>query len=720
MNADVIAANGGAANPLPAYYGGGSYPGAPGSGAPGSDYPGGGGGGGAPGSGAPGSNYPGGGSDAPGSGAPGSDYPGGGSGSYPGAPGAGAPGSNYPGGGPPGGDYPGYPGCAPGASCPGGPGYPGGAGYPGYPSGSGEDDDYPGPIPAAGNKTPFQTGTSDGAVAGPNNGIFDGMGMYAGTFPGTIYDALMANPDVSGVYADTQGFIAVEHNQTVVHTRAAVAKDADTEVADPPATLFARLVARALGRRGPTTIVKQKTATWNLARLAYHVKPTGANATLFPYNSTAGAGVDIYLIDTGIFIGHSDFGGRAKWGKTVKSLEGKTTDDNGHGTHLAAIAAGARYGVAKAANLVAVKVASDSGAAFASDVVAGIHWTIGAVKASKRPSVISFSLGSAVNGAIDAAAEKAVKKGIHFVAAAGNDGGDGSAHSPARSPQVIAVGAFDDMDAKAPFSNAGSTVDIWAPGVSITSAWLGRPDASAALSGTSMAAPHVAGLIAYVIGMYGNQKPAEMKKVRAPPVSCTRAGLTCARSGSRSRRGTARSPGSAGTTTTGWRTTAGPRRATRSRSRPSRSRQAWPCPRPHPHRAPRALARVRAHPFRPPRLLRHPPRRAQPQQRQPRQRRKRPHRRQHLQPMRTLWRNAGCLVSMRVNLHRSRPCTSHRPRSRRPIARDAYRTAVSSCFEPVSSVVAPSLAPSSQSIDLLPLDPRTRHFATEHFTVYQH
>lgn len=190
----------------------------------------------------------------------------------------------------------------------------------------------------------------------------------------------------------------------------------------------------------------------------------------------------------------------------------QTTDDNGHGTHLAAIAAGDQHGVAKKASLVAVKVASDAGAAFASDVVAGIHWTIKAAKKSKRPSVISLSLGSGVNGALDAAAEKAVKKGIHFVAAAGNDGGDASAHSPGRSSKVITVGAFDPSDSRASFSNFGSAVDIWAPGTGITSAWLGTPKSAATLSGTSMAAPHVAGLVAYVISVYGNQKPAEMQK----------------------------------------------------------------------------------------------------------------------------------------------------------------------------------------------------------------
>jgi cerevisin len=340
------------------------------------------------------------------------------------------------------------------------------------------------------------------------------MGMYSGVFPGVILAALQANPDVSGVYADSQGFIAVEHDQTRVHQTSYVAKyvDASPSRQQSLRTRITSTVGHFLGARAATNIIKQKGATWNLVRMAYRKSPTGANSTLFPYNSTAGAGVDIYVIDSGIFTGHNDFGGRASWGKSVKSFEGIKTDGNGHGTHLAAIAAGSHYGVAKAANLIAVKVASDAGGAFASDLVAGIHWTIGAVKKSKKPSVISLSLGSGVNGALDAAAEKAVKKGVHFVVAAGNDGGDASAHSPGRSEKVITVGAVNSKDVKAQYSNSGAAVDIWVGGSAITSAWIGRPDATASLSGTSMATPHVAGLVAYVISMYGNQKPAEKKK----------------------------------------------------------------------------------------------------------------------------------------------------------------------------------------------------------------
>jgi cerevisin len=338
------------------------------------------------------------------------------------------------------------------------------------------------------------------------------MGIYSGVFPASILEAIQSNPDVSGVYADGQGFIAVEHEQTVVHPAFVISKEVDHTNHVSPRHALSRALSHFLGIRATPGIVKQTRATWNLARMAYRKAPTGANATIFAYNSTAGAGVDIYVIDTGIYIGHNEFGGRAKWGNSVQAYLGVKTDDNGHGTHLAAIAAGSRYGVAKGANVVAVKVASDSSGAFASDIVAGIHWTIGAVKKSKRPSVISLSLGSGVNGALDAAAEKAVKKAIHFVAAAGNDGLDAAAHSPGRSDKVITVGATDSKDSKASYSNSGSAVDIWVGGTAVTSAWLGRPDATASLSGTSMAAPHIAGLVAYVISMYGNQAPAEMKK----------------------------------------------------------------------------------------------------------------------------------------------------------------------------------------------------------------
>lgn len=365
------------------------------------------------------------------------------------------------------------------------------------------------------NTTPYTAGTTDGDGSGSSAGVYDGMGMYAGIFKGAILDAMRSNPDIEGVYPDTQGFIAIERETTHVQ-KSLVRKDVDVPAPAVPVNAVARvlssLVSAFLGRRAAPGVMREKTNLWNLARLASRAKPEGVNATMHSFNATAGQGVDIYILDTGIFSGHNDFGGRVTWGKSVNSYAGKTTDDNGHGTHLAAIAAGGTYGVAKKANLVAVKVASDAGAAFASDIVTGIHWTIKNTKKSKKPSVISLSLGSGVNGALDAAAEKAVKKGIHFVAAAGNDGGDAGGHSPGRSSKVITVGAFHNADARAAFSNFGTAVDIWAPGTAITSAWLGTPKNAVTLSGTSMAAPHVAGLVAYVISLHGNRSPEEMQK----------------------------------------------------------------------------------------------------------------------------------------------------------------------------------------------------------------
>ncbi|KDQ21395.1 hypothetical protein BOTBODRAFT_50040 [Botryobasidium botryosum FD-172 SS1] len=221
-----------------------------------------------------------------------------------------------------------------------------------------------------------------------------------------------------------------------------------------------------------------------------------------------GGGVDIYGIDTGIYTSHSSFGGRARWGATFGGYS--NSDGNGHGTHTAGTAAGASYGVATAANLIAVKVLSDSGSGSTSDIVAGVNWVVSSARSSGRPSIATMSLGGGANTALDNAVSSGISAGVHFTIAAGNSNVDASSTSPARVAAANTVGAVDSSNVKASFSNYGSILDVWALGVNVRSAWIGSTSAVNTISGTSMATPFVAGVLAVAIGTYGNKTPASL------------------------------------------------------------------------------------------------------------------------------------------------------------------------------------------------------------------
>ncbi|KAJ3538914.1 hypothetical protein NMY22_g4971 [Coprinellus aureogranulatus] len=247
---------------------------------------------------------------------------------------------------------------------------------------------------------------------------------------------------------------------------------------------------------------------WGLARISSERRLTGTESDLiysYNYNDLAGVGVDIYIVDTGIRVTHQDFGGRASWAGAVPPYA--QVDGNGHGTHCAATAVGTKFGVAKRANVLAVKVLSDAGSGSVSDVIAGLNIALNRALATGRPSVVSMSLGGSASPALDAAALVLIKRGIHVVVAAGNDNTDASSQSPARLPQAVTVGASTIEDERAIFSNFGPLVDTFAPGRNVISAWKDSDTATKSLSGTSMATPHVAGLIAYLISVNGNASP---------------------------------------------------------------------------------------------------------------------------------------------------------------------------------------------------------------------
>ncbi|KAG8724146.1 subtilisin-like serine protease [Ceratobasidium sp. 395] len=223
------------------------------------------------------------------------------------------------------------------------------------------------------------------------------------------------------------------------------------------------------------------------------------------------ADVDVYVLDSGIYVDHDDFEGRASWGKTMDpSFKHQDKDVGGHGTHCAAIVAGRRWGACKEAKVIAVKVTEDGGGA-ARITALGIDWVITRVAGTKRPSVISASISSSEHPGLDTWAKKAVATGIHICAAAGNECQDASGYSPGRVPEVITVGATRTDDHKEPSSNFGSAVDIFAPGAHIYSAGIKSPSSKRWATGTSVAAPHVAGVVAYRLHRKGKQTPKEIR-----------------------------------------------------------------------------------------------------------------------------------------------------------------------------------------------------------------
>jgi subtilisin family serine protease len=245
----------------------------------------------------------------------------------------------------------------------------------------------------------------------------------------------------------------------------------------------------------------QDQATWGLDRIDQADRPLD---TQYHFTGT-GAGVNAFVIDTGIRADHVEFTGRLLPGYGVVADGNGTNDCNGHGTHVAGTVGGTTWGVAKGVSLIPVRVLDCQGSGSWSAVIAGIDWV---ANSALRPAVANLSLGGAASASLDAAVAGAVGKGVTMVVAAGNSNLDACNYSPAREPSAITVGASLDNDSRAYYSNIGTCLDLFAPGGTIKSAWNTSSTATNSISGTSMASPHVAGVAALTLQANPTASPA--------------------------------------------------------------------------------------------------------------------------------------------------------------------------------------------------------------------
>lgn len=246
----------------------------------------------------------------------------------------------------------------------------------------------------------------------------------------------------------------------------------------------------------------QTSATWGIDRVDSRI---GTDRT-YQYTSS-GKGVHAYIIDTGTRATHNEFKGRMGQGFSSVNDSNGSNDCHGHGTHVSATVGGTNYGVAKNVTIHGVRVLDCDGSGDDAGVIAGIDWV---TKNAIKPAVANMSLGGDLSESLDEAVQSAVKSGVVFVVAAGNENQNACNVSPSNVPEAITVGATTKTDSRASYSNYGKCLDIFAPGSSITSAWRTNNNATSTISGTSMASPHVAGVVALYLEEDPSATPAEI------------------------------------------------------------------------------------------------------------------------------------------------------------------------------------------------------------------
>ena len=248
------------------------------------------------------------------------------------------------------------------------------------------------------------------------------------------------------------------------------------------------------------------TPSWGLDRIDQQTK---AYDNTYNYPVDGGKGVRVYIVDTGVMATNPEFTGRILPGFDALGQNMADTDCHGHGTHVAGTVAGTKFGVAKAATIVPVRVLSCAGSGSTSGILTGLDWIL-ANNPAGTPALVSMSIGGPLQPLFNAGLKKVYDGGILPVVAAGNSNADACRYSPASALDTLAVGASDINDSRASYSNYGDCVDVFAPGSSIVSASATNPAGSATMSGTSMATPHVSGLAALYLGQNPTATPAQI------------------------------------------------------------------------------------------------------------------------------------------------------------------------------------------------------------------
>jgi subtilisin family serine protease len=336
--------------------------------------------------------------------------------------------------------------------------------------------------------------TSTPALAQPAEGRVLGLGL-AGAIPGR-YVVTLKDGTMSAAGTHLGGARVIRRAGSTI-SAAMTATEARRVAADPAVKFVEqdRIVHVA---------ATQKSPDWGLDRLDQRTVTPSRGYT--PMDD--GDSVHAYVIDTGVRVSHRDFDGRASNGYDFVDNDGTAQDCNGHGTHVAGTIGGNTYGVAKKVKIVAVRVLDCAGEGDIYDVIQGVNWvTAHAVK----PAVANMSLGGDRSPSLEAAVQRSINSGVTYVVAAGNENVNAATESPSALAAAITVGATDSRDRRASFSNYGSVLDLFAPGVNIRSAWDSSNTATAVLSGTSMASPHVAGAAALVLDAYPADTPAQVR-----------------------------------------------------------------------------------------------------------------------------------------------------------------------------------------------------------------
>jgi subtilisin family serine protease len=247
----------------------------------------------------------------------------------------------------------------------------------------------------------------------------------------------------------------------------------------------------------------QTSATWGLDRIDQQALPLDTHYSYGPASN-----VTAYIIDTGVRMTHTEFAGRVRSGYDFVDNDADATDCQGHGTHVAGTVGGKTYGVAKDVKLVAVRVLDCSGGGSYSQIIAGVDWV---TKNAVKPAVANMSLGGSAGATLDSAVKKSIASGVTYAVAGGNDSAAACTKSPARLPEAITVGATDANDTRASFSNYGNCLDIFAPGVNITSSSNASNTGTQKMSGTSMATPEVTGAAALYLGAHPSATPQQVR-----------------------------------------------------------------------------------------------------------------------------------------------------------------------------------------------------------------